>query len=171
MSLKDVSAQWDGKTIEPMLQVYDINKADPAFGPELLKSLGDIKSERGITWLVKHHLEQGWRPQSNRETSVILKALPGTNHWEAHLHLLQCLPYLTIASRQTEHLWDHLQSAIQDEAKFVRAWAYHGLYVLAAQHPRFSAQVLEILKRGLDTETAASAKVKIRHALKSLAFD
>lgn len=171
MSLKDVVAQWDGKSVEPMLKIYDVNKADITFGSKLVKSLGDTKSERGTTWLIKHHLEQGWQPQSARETSAILKAVPGTNHWEAHLHLLQCLPYLTIPASRTNPLYAHLLSAIHNDAKFVRAWAYHGLYVLASQHPSFSTSARQILSQGLETEAAASAKVKIRHALKSLGFD
>lgn len=171
MRLKDTVAAWDGKSVQAIAAIYDANKADLTFGSQLIQSLGDPECERGITWLIKHHLEQGWQPQSADETSAVLNALTHTTHWESHLHILQCLPYLTIPSCQVKPLYNHLQNAILDDAKFVRAWAYHGLYVLASQHPDIRAPARDILKKAQATEAAASAKVKIRRALKALGFD
>lgn len=171
MSLKDTVAAWDGKSVKAIAEIYNANKTDLTFGSRLIQSLGDPECERGITWLIKHHLEQGWLPQSTDETSAVLNALPHTTHWEARLHVLQCLPYLTIPLDQVKPLQGHLQNAILDDAKFVRAWAYHGLYVLASQHPDFQEIAGDILKKARETEAAASAKVKIRHALKALGID
>lgn len=171
MSLKDTVAAWDGKSVDAIAEIYDANKADLTFGSRLVQSLGDPECERGITWLIKHHLEQGWQPRSTDETSAVLNALTHTAHWEARLHVLQCLPYLTIPSDQIKPLYNHLENAILDDAKFVRAWAYHGLYVLASQYPDFQAPARDILKKALEAEAAASAKVKIRHALKALGID
>lgn len=171
MSLKDTVAAWDGKSVDAIARIYNANKADLVFGSQLIQSLGDPDCERGITWLIKHHLEEGWQPRSAEETTALLNALKHTTHWEARLHVLQCLPYLVIPPGQVKPLQSDLQTAIFDDAKFVRAWAYHGLYVLASQHPDVRSSAIAILKQAQETEAAASAKVKIRNALKALGID
>ncbi len=172
MDLNSLVAAWDGKSVSTISQIYHDHKNTAEFGRHLINCLGDAESERGVTWLIKHHLEQGWMergegPNTN-ETAAMIKALPTLTHWEARLHLLQSLDHFEIPKSSAAPLATFLETAIKDNAKFVRAWAYHGWYVLADQHPTYLPQATALLEEAQSTESAASVKVKVRKALQNL---
>lgn len=168
MTLKAEVAAWDGKTAADITHIYESHKGDPRLGTRLVAALGDPSCERGITWLIKHHLEQGWDGATPKQAGAIIGALEKAAHWETRLHILQCLDHLEIPEETTTSLAACLTDTVGDDAKFVRAWAYHGWYRLADQHPSFSIQARTVLEQANGSETAASARVKIRNALKKL---
>jgi len=172
MDLNDTIAAWDGKSVDAITRIYNAHNRTAEFGSELINCLGDPESERGVTWLIKHHLEQGWITQDSgpepHEIVTMVNALPAFTHWEARLHVLQCLDHLDIPESATAPLATYLETAITDTAKFVRAWAYHGWCVLAEQHPAYLPHAVALLEAAQISESAASVKVKVRRALQKL---
>ena len=81
------------------------------------------------------------------------------------MHLLQCLPYLTIDTREVKQLEPFLRRCLQSENKFVRAWGYNGFNELALQHADFKPEVDSLLAAALEEE-APSVKARIRNILK-----
>jgi len=173
LDLNDIIAAWDGKSVDTITRIYDTHSKTAEFGSELINCLGDPDSERGVTWLIKHHLEQGWITHGSGpepdEVGTMVKALSVFTHWEARLHVLQCLDHLDIPQSATAPLAAYLETAITDTTKFVRAWAYHGWYVLAEQHPAYRARAVALLEAAQSSESAASVKVRIRRALQNIA--
>ena len=172
MNLASIVAEWDGKSVEAITGIYEQHKDMPGFGSHLIACLGNPDSDRGMTWLIKHHLEEEWSGGDNgpspEEVSTMLKVLPRCAHWEAQLHLLQCLDHVDIPGKSARPLAVFLRTAITEETKFVRAWAYHGWYLLAQQHPAYLDEATGLLEAAQNSETAASVKVKIRKALQKL---
>ncbi|MGD1935206.1 MAG: hypothetical protein ACFB0Z_11995 [Candidatus Phaeomarinobacter sp.] len=171
--LKNAIAEWDGKAVDAITRIHEAHKDAPDFSSTLIACLSDPACERGVTWLIKHHLEEGWSEESSaptpKEVMAILKALPDLAHWEAQLHVLQCLDRVQIPKPAAAALAAFLETAIASDTKFVRAWAYHGWYLLADQHRSYRPQTMALLEAAHDIESAPSAKVKIRNALERLA--
>jgi hypothetical protein len=59
-----------------------------------------------------------------------------------------------------------LLARLQEENKFVRAWAYHGLYELAKQFGD-SDNVIPLVMKGMNDE-AASVRARVRNILKAI---
>lgn len=86
--------------------------------------------------------------------------------WESRLHVLQMLPAVSIADDQKADLYRILLDNLTHANKFVRAWAYNGLAVLAAQFPEYRTEANEILEMGMRDEVAA-VKARIRNVMKA----
>ncbi|MEW8239095.1 MAG: hypothetical protein AB2727_12955, partial [Candidatus Thiodiazotropha taylori] len=61
-------------------------------------------------------------------------------HWQAQLHLLQCLSHSTIAKSNKKKLELFLRACLTSSNKFVGAWSYNGFYQLAHQHPQYQQE-------------------------------
>ena len=85
----------------------------------------------------------------------------------AKLHLLQMMPTWVIPAERRDALYAVLIGYLDDRKgkKFVRAWAYNGLAVLADQYPELRGDVLGLLARGREEE-ASSVKARIRNLSK-----
>ncbi len=165
MSLRSDIAAWDTKSAKAMTKVYAAHSRRASFVRELVGFMQEEELQTGCTWLLKHHFEQVGADLDAKQTRDFFRYLAGLVPWEARLHALQCLPFLTIPSGSAKKLSDFLEDCVMDEAKFVRAWAYGGFGELAAQHPRSQPEVWRRLEAAMEAETAASVRVQIRRAL------
>lgn len=131
---------------------------------------GDAKARTASTWLLKRFQENG-HVFSKKDTGTLLALLCETDHWEARLHLLQILPVLTIPAERVERLRRALDSDafVKSANKFVRAWSYNGLAVLADQHPDLRLAVARFLHTALEGE-AASVRARVRAILKTMSW-
>lgn len=167
MTLEAAIAAWDLKSSNDIGRIYRQYSVKPSFGTALTALIGERALERGASWLLKHHLETGWLDITPANVSTIYGSLNDLEHWEARLHLLQCIPHLPIPRSHVKPLERFLRNAISDEVKFVRAWGYNGWHQLGIQHAEYQPQVVEILERAKASETAPSVKVRIRKALET----
>ncbi|NQV80923.1 MAG: hypothetical protein HQ495_10245 [Alphaproteobacteria bacterium] len=158
-------AAWDGKATEPIAAVYARNQSHKTFLADVIALCGDAGCARGATWLLKHHIEGGDVPVPAALTRQIFAQLDALAHWEAKLHVLQCLPFLTIAKHDAQRVARFVDACRSDDATFVRAWAYTGLHQLAVQHPPYRDNARETLEAALKAGQPASVKVRIRRAL------
>ena len=160
----DVAA-WDGKSADAIAGVYARHAGRRGFLDGLVALLEKEPLQRGATWLLKHHLEQADEPGDRKLADRVYAVLPDLTHWESRLHVLQCVPRLPISRARRKRVEAFVREALEDQKKFVRAWAYGALYELARQHDEYRAEALERLDRALESE-AASVKARIRQLQK-----
>ena len=164
MTLEHEIAAWDGKSAADIEEIYLQYANAQTFVAELISLIAQDAAQTGATWLLKRYLEDGW-PIGQTAVNQIYQHLPQQTHWEAKLHLLQCLPVLSIAPSVTKSVHHFLDTCVVDPNKFVRAWAYNGFYELARQHPQFQPEARQRLTAALQEE-AASVKARIRNIFK-----
>ncbi|MEM7110840.1 MAG: hypothetical protein AAF614_00295 [Chloroflexota bacterium] len=118
--------------------------------------------EIGATWLIKHFLEQGVAA-NEALSSQIIALLATARQPDSILHLLQSLPHITIPTAIEATLHQALTRHLTAKHKFVRAWSYNGLGLLAKQNRAYREETLALFAAAQETE-AASVKVRIRKA-------
>jgi hypothetical protein len=165
MSIEAELSRLHGKNVAPLKDIAKRHIPDPAAIRELLSiAKGDRDALRpAATKLLKLWCEEGLvfnRHQSSGLVGLLREDIP----WESRLHILQMLPAFSIsddlASRLHRLLLEHLTHA----NKFIRAWAYNGLAVLAVRFPRYRQATDQILKMGMRDEVAA-VKSRIRNIM------
>ncbi len=170
MSLMSQLQTFDGKHIDTLEKVAEQVTPDNALIEELceITKQKEAKLQTATTWLLKRFQERGvvYAPS---QIETILELFEYINHWEAKLHLLQILPALDIPSQQKERLYQTLIGYLQDNKKFVRAWSYNGLALLADKFPKYRPEVIRRLKDG-QQEESASIKARIRNMAKDLSW-
>jgi len=165
MTLLEEIASWDGKSATALQSTYERHSDDEDFLATILEHIADVELQRAATWLLKRHLEAG-NSLSPGDSRAILGVLSDQEHWESRLHLLQCLPYLDIPEDQSAGLEQFLDSCLESDNKFLRAWAYNGFNELALRLPSYRDEVNLMLARAVESE-AASVRARIRNILKS----
>ena len=93
-----------------------------------------------------------------------MAVLESGGHWQARLHALQMLESLSVGEDEAEALWTLLLGQLQTDKKFIRAWAYHGLALLADGQPRYRKRAATRLRR--TQGEAASVRARIRRLRK-----
>ncbi len=167
----NVLAQLDlfnGKNIEPLEQLATASDRSPATINHLCDgaALAEVRYQVGATWILKRFHDEGLS-YSDLQARRLVALLLGVAAWEAKLHLLQVLPALAVAREQAADLQEALELNLDHDNKFVRAWSYNGLAVLANQHAEYRSEVNELLARAYQAE-AASVKARIRNVLKTM---
>ena len=165
MPIQSDIANWDGKSSESIEKLYEHYHQQAAFVDKLIKLLAQPDCASGASWLLKQHMESG-HVLKNTQIKRIYKALYKLQDWQSRLHILQTMPFLPIDTAEKPALKRFLDEAINDSNKFVRAWSYNGLYLLAKQYPEYQEQVKSFFDMAMHDE-AASVKARIRNILKA----
>ena len=163
MSFASDIREWDGKTAATIEQVYTRACSTPTFVQDLMALIPEPDAQLGATWLLKKHVDNG-NEINAAEAASLLQALHRLKHWGARLPVLQCLSAVSIPSRYRNKTETFLRSCLEEENKFVRAWAYSGLYELARQFPQYRVEVSQLLEAALGSEPA-SVKARVRKCL------
>ena len=165
MILEQKLLAWDGRDTQYLADLYQAQQSTKGLIDELivcLKSGG--QAQLGASWLIKRHLEQGHK-LSKKHTSEIFSNLSELDHWGAVLHILQSMPYLTLAPEHRSEVERFVRNKLSDPNKFVRAWAYNGIYELAKAFPDFQTQAKQFFEMAMRDEPA-SVKARVRNILK-----
>ena len=165
MGLKNSLKQWNGKDTHKLAELYELKQSSNTFIDDLCECLKREETERGASWLLKYALEQNM-VFSEAQQDFLIDALPDLMHWEAKLHILQSMPYMTFKPKHKAALTRFIEMQLAHENKFVRAWAYSGLAVLRDTYHELAGECEMRLKHALENETAASVKARIRQVLK-----
>ena len=152
MTLLEEIASWDNKSATVLQSTYERHSDREDFLATILEHIADVELQRAATWLLKRHLEVG------------NSLSPGGSR--AILGVLQCLPYLDIPEDESAGLEQFLDSCLESDYKFLRAWAYNGFNELSLRFPRYREEVNRMLARASESE-AASVRARIRNILKS----
>lgn len=155
-------AEYDGKASDSLASIAA--QVEPS--PTVLKGLCDLvgsdeaRIQSASSWLLRRYVSAG-AILSQRQSEQALTVLTADCHWEARLHILQMMGDLTLPSSRVEQLWTALVEQTTDINKFIRAWSYHGLAVIADQHPPYRERGLSLLAAA-EQEEAASVRARIR---------
>lgn len=165
MRLVERLAAWDGRDVALLEEVYDLHAGLGDFVAQALEAAaGDERGQSGGTWMLKRRLEEGGRLDA-QETARFFGLLGALTAWEAQLHALQSMPYLTISARSRPGVERFVRAALESEATFVRAWAYTGLFELASTFDELRAEADRLMDAGLE-EGPASVRARIRNLRK-----
>lgn len=161
MNLEQAIAGWDGKSSSDIAEIYAGYQGVGDFVSDIIKLSHQPALQKGTTWLLKKHLENKAELKAS-DCTLLLRLLPQLEHWEARLHLLQCLPYIRISPDEVSAVDAFLRNNLGDTHKFVRAWAYNGFYELALQYPAYQHEAKQLFDLAM-REEAPSVKARIRN--------
>ncbi len=163
----DSLKKWDGVHIDYVTNLYKTHCNTPLFFESLVDIYSNEKDlQKVTTWLIKHHYNNGYSlPQTL--TEKLANASGTVEHWEAKLHILQLLPYFKLTDESFVKTYDFVRQCLKDENKFVRAWAYHGMYELSIYVPELKSELEHLCNRAMETESA-SVKAKVKKVLLKL---
>lgn len=153
---------WDGKSKDAIARVYQKHGGRADFLADVIALIAAEPTQIGATWLLKHYFDEGGPPLDATQAKAVYAKIGSLVHWEAKLHVLQCMEHMPIPKGQVKPVEKFLRVCLAGEAKFVRAWAYSGFHELARQHPEFRPEASRILADALETETAGSVLARIR---------
>ncbi|AWB66671.1 hypothetical protein C2869_09615 [Saccharobesus litoralis] len=167
MSQQNAIKSWDGKSKDDIQAIFAEYSAQDDFIYSLICGLTEPEIQDGASWLLKHFLEAKKKPKNNHlnpaQTQQVLSTLHQLNTWPSQLHILQCLPYLTLDKNSKQSLAAFIRLTMQSDNKMVRAWAYNGFYLLAQTFTEYQTEMHDCLTLALnDKDEAASVKARIR---------
>ena len=165
MSIEKEVSSWDGNSSSDIEAIYNRYCDDEALQSKLLELFQNTDLQKGASWLLKRYLEDNRRLGKN-EIAKIFKLLPKLEHWEAKLHILQCIPYMPIGGTEKKRVEAFLRSCLLDKNKFVRAWAYNGFYEISLQYPEYKEETKQFFEMAMRDE-APSVKARIRNIVKN----
>lgn len=166
-NLIDKLKAWDGVHIEYLTDLYNTDKTNADFLGNLVTiCINEQDLQKTATWLIKHHYDSG----QVLPKPLIKKLLTACNNvkiWEAKLHLLQLLQHFELTEKTIIITENFARNCMTDNNKFVRAWAYNGLYELTKYIPELKTELEFICQRAMETESA-SIKSKVKKILLNL---
>jgi hypothetical protein len=162
--------EFDGTQVAVLERIFAGMTVDEAAVDEMLKIArrGEERFQCAGTWLLRRARDAGTQ-FTEAHTLAIVKMLTRIPTWVGQLHLLQILPHLKVPSAVRGPLYTSLKQLTTQENKFVRAWAFGGLYHLANSYPEYRQAVANMLTRALLEESAAT-KARIRNSVKDSAW-
>lgn len=168
MSIIEALDAFDGKHTDVLEGLVRRKKPDTSLIRDLcaLAEVDDVRLQTASTWMLKRYQDDGLS-FSPEQIENLLGLIEKDVSWQPKLHILQMMPLFCIPDHRKDRLHAHLIDHLYDENKFVRAWAYNGLAVLAEQYPSYRDEVAGHLKRGQAKE-AASVRARIRNVCKDL---
>jgi len=162
--IKYAIAEWDGKSKDVIINIYERFCLQTDFIPQLIQLISQQTYQKGATWLLKHYFELGGKLEQ-KQVNTIYSNLHLLQNWESKLHILQCIPYMTIVEAEKKNVESFLRNCLIDSNKFVRAWTYNGFYELSIQYPEYQKETKQFFEMAMRDE-AASVKARIRNILK-----
>lgn len=156
---------YDGKTVSTLETIYRNYLHDAEALEELVSLVAHPATnvQTGATWLLKKCLQQGLvlAPELQQR---LLDQLQNIACWQSRLHLCQALPHLHLQPGQKRTVETFYQECLTEKNKFVRAWAYNGLYALAKIFPENLPATIELLNEAYRNESAA-VRARIRNLI------
>ena len=167
MPLQDDIQAWDKKSKQDILYVYERHSDNPDFIGFLLDLSKHDDCSEGATWLIKHALENGLE-FDDQHINVFCGMIEIELSWQSKLHILQILPFIIVPAEYKHQMMAFIRQSSEDENKFVRAWAYNGLYELASTYPEYRDGLSVVFDAADETEPPA-VKARIRNVKKAIA--
>lgn len=164
MFIEQDIAAWDEKSAADIKAIYDAHHAEADFADSIIDLSFTQTFEKGATWLLKAWLESG-HTLTKSQIRKIYGALDQLEHWEARLHVLQCIPFMPIPEVESKNVYTFLRLSLTDQNKFVRAWSYNGLYELSKQYSKYLNETRQYFEMAMCDE-APSVKARIRNIMK-----
>lgn len=169
MSIKQAISLCDSSSAEELTEIYWHYQDSKDFEQELIKSLKHEKLQGAASWMLKHHLEQGFMLRPKLVNKVFAQ-LQNQAHWEAQLHLLQCLPMVDIPVDSVSEVMEFLDNNLTNSNKLVRAWVYNGIHEIAKANIEYLPKAKALFMQALESDVP-SVQARIRNIVKSGLYD
>lgn len=158
---------WDGKRSAHLERIYADHLVDnPSLFEDLIDlCLTDQNYHVSVTWLIKHHYDQK-ASLSDELTNKLLTVCPSLEDWQAKLHILQIIPSVNLADKAILLVDDFSREGLQNENKFVRAWAYEARYKLVTYIGEYAHELAQLCEDGM--MDSPSVQVRVRAVMKRL---
>lgn len=174
MDLEQKLLEYDGRNVDPFREVAELLEESDAGLEEILGLLERPESELqvGASWVLKELVDQG-RSLTDDEAARARGLLWAVEEPFARLHLLQLLPTLLGDGSEgpaeiEPELWGACVRDTEADNRFVRAWAFYGLGLVAARDERYRPEAEARLAAAAESETGA-VRVRVRRARELLA--
>lgn len=164
MSIKNEILAWNGKSVDDIMAIYGRYHQQSDFINELVSYLSQAELQKGVTWLLKKHLESDGYIEP-KEVKKVYSLLSKLEHWESKLHVLQGIPFMPISKTEKKKVEQFLRECLIDNNKFVRAWAYNGFNELSIQYNEYRQETEQFFEMAMRDE-APSVKSRIRNIMK-----
>lgn len=151
-----------------MRQIYDANCESSNFTSTLAALLAEQDYQRGASWLLKHHIDNGHAVKRD-DAQICYTSLDKLTHWDTQLHILQTMHALPIDATHKAAVHRFLTKNMTSKRTLIRAWSYAGFVILARQYEEYRAEARVLLEQAKEVETAGSIKVRVRKGLAELA--
>lgn len=159
---RELSA-WDGKSVEYLQLLYPRYASGAAGVRLLIEALSAVELQVAATWLLNRVARNSPAALTPHGAEVCAR-LPHLVEWEAQLHALQLLHvFMPFPAAHRLPLEWFVRECLVASNKFVRAWAYNALGLLADSFPQYAAERDRRYEYGLAHESA-SIRARIRHA-------
>lgn len=163
MNLDAKIAVWDGKSKDDIEAIFQSEHHSPGFINTLIQLAANAKLSKGSTWLLKHHTDQKGIFEPD-QVSRLYSLCDLLTDWQSKLHLLQMIAVMPVQHADKTKLEYFLRRCLDDDNKFVRAWAYNGLYWLAETYSEYREEVTSFFELAMHDEPA-SVKARVRKLL------
>lgn len=165
MGIEQEILSWDGTSSDDLVAIYNRYKDDCIFVSQTVKLLKQDSTQQGALWLLKRYFENGGEIGCE-QVAVIYKLLPLINQWQTKLLILQCMRYMKIGINEQKLVENFLRSCLNDNNKFLRAWAYNGFYEISTQFPEYKQETKQFFEMAMRDEVP-SVKARIRNIVKN----
>ena len=119
------------------------------------------------TWMLKG-LAARSADLSESQLELFFGSLSRLHDWQAKLHVCQMLQYVAIPEASQKNVSLFLERELEDENKFLRAWAYSGLFEVSKQFKSYSRRAKSLIDQGEADERAGSVKAHVRANRKTM---
>lgn len=167
MTLKDDIQTWDKKSKQDIVNIYEQYSGNVDFIDCLIAAAEQADCSEGATWLLKHALENSMKLDTT-QLNDFCELIETTLLWQSILHILQILPFITVPAQHQHKMMRFVRQHTEHENKFVRAWAYNGLYELANSYPEYREGLSVVFDAAEETEPPA-IKARVRNVKKAIA--
>jgi len=165
MTIINRLGHFDGKNVAVLQHLLSETPCTGEVLDDLLDAVAidDASMQMAASWMLRQYLERGARLDPHR-TRVLGEALPYVEAGFARLHLCQLMAHLQIPAEGAEAFAAFFRKSASHTNTFLRAWAPHGLHLLAQQHGEFADEARKMIEAAL-SDPAPSVRARARKTL------
>lgn len=156
MTFKEILLAFDFER-DSLSNLYEKYSKEKGFIDTLFNTLAEKEeTAQVVSWLLKRYTEDGGKLTSTQVNQLTSFFASGRD-WNSELMFLQTLPNIELAENNYEDVDKLVKRAINAENKFVKAWAYQGMYELVKLNPDLVGELEFYCEKALKTEDGAVA--------------
>lgn len=165
-ALEDALRDYDGKHADVLKELRDDVAPKAAVLRQAVKLAlhGDAHIAQGATWLLWAWLTRGAQLTVSTNSLLVASLAQMQDKWVL-LHVVRCLPLMTISSAETKPCLAFLQRCLAGELPFLRAWAVDSLHRLALEHEQHAGVARRALENCAE-DPAPSVRKRVQKILR-----
>ncbi len=156
MTFKEILLAFDLER-DSLSNLYEKYSKDKNFIETLFNTLSDNQeAAHVVSWILKRYTEDGGELSSS-QVNQLTTFFASDRDWQSELMFLQTLPNIELTDNDYDNVDKLVKRSINAENKFVKAWAYQGMYELVKLNPELVAELEFYCDKALRNEEGAVA--------------